>query len=341
MIHRLVAGLALAVASLLALRPALAHPTVQTGGTADQVPDRPAAAIAQGDFAGAVEIGGGRRLYLECRGAGSPTVVLEAGYRSPMTVWTDDLVQPDRPRVMVRDGIARDSRVCVYERPGTAAVLDGTLHPSLLSDPVPQPRSAESVVADLHAVLQAAGVPGPYVLVGHSLGGLFVRLYAATFPTEVVGLVLVDAWYEGLEEHLTPDQWAGYLRAVNAVPPELAGYRELETIDFVAASAAMRAAAAANPLPTLPLAVLAHSEPFGLTAAELGFSPEVLETGWRAAQVDLGQLVPRARYFVADASAHYIQLQQPALVVEAVRQVVAGVRATDTWTDLAACCSLP
>ena len=61
------------------------------------------------------------------------------------------------------------------------------------------PRTAESVVADLHALLETAAVPGPYVLVGHSLGGLFVRLYAATYPDEVAGLVLVDAWSEAAQ----------------------------------------------------------------------------------------------------------------------------------------------
>jgi pimeloyl-ACP methyl ester carboxylesterase len=134
-----------------------------TAAVAAQSPSPPASPAAQGDFAGLVDVGG-RRLYLECRGTGSPTVILEAGYRSPATVWSDDLVQPEQPRTMVLEGVAASTRVCLYERPGTAAVLDGSLHPSR-SDPVPQPRTAEAVVADLHALLQTAGVPHPAVRV--------------------------------------------------------------------------------------------------------------------------------------------------------------------------------
>lgn len=272
---------------------------------------------------GLIDIGG-RSLYLECRGSGSPTVVLEAGYRSPATVWSDDLIQPDKPRTMVFQGVAAFTRVCLYERPGVAAVLADGLHPSR-SDPVPMPRSAQSVVTDLHTLLQKAGVPGPYVLVGHSLGGLFVRLYASTYPDEVVGLVLVDAWFEGLEHLLVPEEWAAYVRLNAATPPELAGYSDLEALDFAAASAAMRQAATAQPLRPIPLAVLAHGKPFGVTENQLGFSPDALEVAWRAAQEELAALVPDARYAVASESAHYIQLEQPELVIEAIRQVVGAV----------------
>ncbi len=195
---------------------------VTTLTIAAQGPAAPGPSAAQGDFAGLVDIGG-RRLYLECQGTGSPTVILEAGYRSSATTWSDDLVQPERPRPMVLAGVAGFTRVCLYERPGVAAVLDDGLHPSR-SDPVPQPRTAEAVVADLHTLLQTAGVPGPYVLVGHSLGGAFVRLYAATYPAEVLGLVLVDAWYEELRDLQSPEQWAAYVRLNSAVPPELAAY---------------------------------------------------------------------------------------------------------------------
>jgi pimeloyl-ACP methyl ester carboxylesterase len=295
-------------------------------------------AMASGDFAGLVDTGGGRRLYLECRGEGGPTVILEAGYRSPATVWSEDLVQPEMPRTMVFQGVASFTRVCLYERPGVLALLEDGLHLSR-SDPVAQPRAAESVVADLHALLHAAGVPGPYVLAGHSLGGMFVRLYASTYPDEVVGLVEVDAWYEGLQNLLSPADWAAYVRLNSEVPLELEGNREFErlgfayeTLDFDAVSTTMRRAAAARPLRAMPLAVLAHGQPFGLSAEQLGFSPDALETAWRAAQEQLATLVPDASFTVATESAHYIQLQQPELVIDAIRQVVDAVRDSVSWS---------
>jgi pimeloyl-ACP methyl ester carboxylesterase len=283
------------------------------------------ASAASGDFAGLVEIGDGRRLYLECRGSGSPTVRLEAGYRSPATVWSDDLVFPDNPRTMVFDGVASFTRVCLYERPGVAAILDGSLHPSR-SDPVPMPRTVESIVADLHALLQAAAVPGPYVLVGHSLGGLMVRLYQATYPDEVAGLVLVDAFPEQLRDHLTPEQWEIFLDVNAIMPPEMANYADYETIDFAAATASMAQAAAAHPLPPLPLFVLARGRPLGPTEEQLGFPPEDLETAWRTAEEDLAALSPQSRFQVAAESAHYIQLDEPELVIRAIARVVTAVR---------------
>ncbi len=296
------------------------------------------ASSASGDFAGLVDIGGGRHLYLECQGSGSPTVILEAGYRSPALVWMDDLDQPQAPRTMVLSGVATFTHVCAYERPGTAALLDDGLHPSR-SDAVSQPRTAPDVVADLHTLLHTAGVPGPYVLAGHSLGGLFVRLYASTYPDEVAGLVLIDAWSEELQTLLTPQEWTAYVQLNSAVPPELASYSDLETLDFAAVSAAMSQAKAATPLGAMPLAVLAHGQPFGLSEQDLGFSPDALETAWRSAQMGLATLTPNARYFVASDSSHYIQLDQPELVTEAIREVVAGVRAPDTWSDLTSCCA--
>lgn len=284
---------------------------------------------AEGDFAGLVDIGG-RRLWLECRGSGSPTVILEAGYRSPATVWTDDLIDPGSGRTMVLQGVAAFTRVCAYERPGAAGVTANILQPSR-SDPIPMPRTAESVVSDLHALLETAGVPGPYVLVGHSLGGLFVRLYAATYPDEVVGLVLVDAWSERLQSLLTPEEWERYVRVNSVIPPEMADYPEYETLDFAAASAEMEQAASMQPLGPLPLVVIAHAEPFGLTTEQLGFPPEVLEKAWRSAQEGLATLAPDSRFVIAEESAHYVQLQQPELVIAAVRDVVDAVRDPASW----------
>ena len=93
------------------------------------------------------------------------------------------------------------------------------------------------MVTDLHALLSAAGVPGPYVLAGHSFGGLVARLYTATYPDDVVGLILVDPFSEAVRAALTPDQWQTWL-ATNGVPPPelLATYPEVERIDINASA---------------------------------------------------------------------------------------------------------
>src|SRR5215213_8498189 len=202
---------------LRALMIALIGGTIAVVGA--QRPAPPATAATQGNFAGLVDIGGGRRLYLECRGQGIPTVVLESGYGNSGANWTIDAPLVPQPQVL--PAVARFTHVCTYDRPGTVG-LD--LDDRSRSDPVAQPRTATAVIADLHALLLAASVPGPYVLVGHSLGGMFVRLYAHTYPEEVAGLVLVDARPDGLfeqiERRLTPQRWADLLTflAIPVVP---------------------------------------------------------------------------------------------------------------------------
>ena len=123
---------------------------------------------------------------IECRGSGSPTVILISGYRNDADIWS---VESAPGTTMVLPGVAAFTRVCAYDRPGT--ILDKD-HLSR-SDAVPMPRTADAIVAELHELLAAAHVAGPYVLVAHSLGGLFARLYASTYPDEVAGMVLVDA----------------------------------------------------------------------------------------------------------------------------------------------------
>ena len=128
----------------------------------------------------------GGRLYLECAGQGSPTVLLEAGFRTRADLWSDDLIQPEAPRTMVFPGVAAFTRVCAYDRPGTATVTeDGCSQAAATRWRCRAPRPSRS--HDLHALLEAAAVPGPYVLVGHSYGGMLMRLYASTYPDEVVG----------------------------------------------------------------------------------------------------------------------------------------------------------
>ena len=156
-------------------------------------------AAGNDNFAGLVDIDGGRKMYLKCSGRGSPTVVLVGGLRASADDWSIS----DKFKSTVFPEVAKFARVCACDRPGTPV----DEKPSR-SDPVPQPTTAKDAVADLHALLGAAGEAGPYVLVGHSYGGLIVRLYASTYPKEVSGLVLIDVLSEGLQDAETPEQWA-------------------------------------------------------------------------------------------------------------------------------------
>ena len=297
---------------------------------------------ATGDFAELVDIGDGRRIYLECHGTGSPTVVLVSGYRASGRYWSDDLLHPDAPREMVLAGVAQFARVCTYDRPGTYASIGEDDFVSR-SDAVAQPRTAPEVVAELHALLQAAAVPGPYVLAGHSMGGFFARLYAATYPDGDVGLVLVDAYSELQEAAMPPERWQALVRLNQGLDADtvipIPGYGDVETLPFGADNAVVREAVAASPLRPMPLAILAHGRPFALPEDALGFTASELEGYIRAGNEAKVALVPKARFSVAGESGHDIHQDQPELVIEAIRQVVAGVRHPDTWYDLASCCA--
>jgi pimeloyl-ACP methyl ester carboxylesterase len=113
---------------------------------------------------------GGHRLHLNCTGSGNPTVVLEAGggEMSSNLGW-------------ITPAVARNTRVCVYDRAGRG-----------WSEPADTPQDGTQIATDLHTLLQRGGVPGPYVLAGHSFGGLYVLTYADRYPGEVAGMVLVD-----------------------------------------------------------------------------------------------------------------------------------------------------
>jgi pimeloyl-ACP methyl ester carboxylesterase len=114
---------------------------------------------------------GGHQLHLYCTGSGSPTVVLEPGGGAS----SSDLA-------WIAPAVARDTRVCVYDRAGRG-----------WSDPAKGPQDGAHIAADLHTLLQRAQVPGPYVLAGHSFGGLYVQSFAAQFPDQVAGMVLLDS----------------------------------------------------------------------------------------------------------------------------------------------------
>jgi len=126
---------------------------------------------------------GGHSLHILCQGEGSPTVVVDAGNGDFSLGWR--LVQPK---------VAQFTRICTYDRAGYG-----------WSDPGPAPRTARQMADELHALLTNAGIAGPYVLVGHSLGGYNVRMYASLYPDEIVGMVLVDAGHEEQLSRLPPE----------------------------------------------------------------------------------------------------------------------------------------
>jgi pimeloyl-ACP methyl ester carboxylesterase len=282
-----------------------------------------AAAAAPGGLARLVQIPGGRKLYLECRGRGGPTVVLVSGVGDAADVWS--FLNPGVNGPAVFSGVARLTRVCAYDRPNTIQP-DG--QPGR-SDPVRQPQGAGRAVGDLHALLRAADIPGPYVLVGHSYGGLVVRLYASTYPREVAGLVLVDASYELFRELFTPEQWAASARF--SLEPAPGFDPPLELFDINRSFDQMLRAKAARPLrPTLPLVVLsrglAQELPPDVFVPPLP-DPVTFERAWRTAQDWLGGILPYARHVIARRSSHYIHNAQPKLVIDSVRRELKMVRA--------------
>lgn len=277
---------------------------------------------AHGDFARRVAIRGGRKLYLECHGTGSPTVVLEAGTGDLAEIWSLAPFGPGRP---VFPAVARFTRVCAYDRPGTYLLPDQLSR----SDPVAMPRSAGDIVLDLRTLLRAAHVPGPYVLAGHSFGGMVARLYATTHARRIAGLVSIDAQNEDFaaayKEFLTPEQ---YVAAVNpGPPPGLESYSAIERLSLEVSAAQMRQAQADTPLRRMPLVVLSHSRelpnPFGFPP---DWPVEALERAFQDSQDELAELVPGARHVIAARSGHYIQLDQPRLVTREIRRVVREAR---------------
>jgi pimeloyl-ACP methyl ester carboxylesterase len=284
------------------------------------------------DFAGLVDIGGARKMYLECHGKWSPTVVFVSGAGDRTEEWSKTL---DPSEQAVLTAIAETNRVCAYDRPGTIlAVGEGEedFEPSR-SDPVPQPTTIRDGVADLHALLDAAGERGPYVMVGHSIGGAISRLYASEYPQDVSGLVLGDYTPYEARTTLTDEQW-GYWKVLLGSPSgeALALYPDLERFEH---QLNLEQVLAAAPLKPMPLIVLSSDEPYDLTpfvddgtlpagqAEEFG---NILFQAILEARADLVSQVPGARHITDTHSGHYIHQEQPQLVIASVREVVDAVR---------------
>ena len=283
-------------------------------------------AAGREDFAGRVDIGGSRKMYLECSDEGLPTVVLIGGYRAAASDW--NIAGKAGPAVFPE--MAKLTRVCAYDRPGTPVGQA----PSR-SDPITQPTTAGDAVADLHALLAASGEPPRYVLVAHSYGGLIARLYAMTYPDDVAGLILIDVLSEGLQDAETPKQWAIQrvlvTRDISKAPDD---YPDLERVDVDRSFAQLRAA---PPLRPMPLAVLSADRPWGplipamIAAGQLAANtpPDfgfVTDAAQKQAQAKLAALVPGAKHVTKTDSGHEIHKEQPQIVVDVIREVVEAVR---------------
>ena len=272
---------------------------------------------SEGDFAGLVDIGGGREIYMECRGKGGPTVVLVSGLGDAAEVWSV-ASDPENERPTVFAEVATFTRVCAYDRPSTSTVTGETR-----SSPVQQPTSAKAAAADLDAVLTASGEPGPYVLAGHSYGGPIIRLYASAHPADVAGLVLVDALSEDLPNGLTPKQQALF-EEINTPPPGT----DAEVLDLQGTFQQLGESPPVPPVPTIVLtADRPQLTPELLASGELpaGVDQEFADALWAAqlaAQDEMAKKFPGAEHITDTNSTHYIHLDNPQLVTDSIRQVV-------------------
>ncbi len=268
-----------------------------------------AAINGSSDIAGERVDVGGRSLAFVRSGSGSPTVVLESGLGAE-SAWYGP----------VQDAVSRFAGVARFDRAGKG-----------LSDPAPTPRTSADMAADLRALLANAGIPGPYVLVGQSVGGLNVRVYAARYPEDVVGMVLVDSMHEDQFATLGPMLPPPF----PGEPAELTGLRQFwtadwadpaknaEGIDFVASR---EQGHAVTSLGDLPLAVLTadHENARDLSAAPAEFRRAWAQRWW-ALQSALAALSTTSTHTLVPGSGHFIQRDAPDAVIVAIRDLVAAI----------------
>ncbi len=237
-----------------------------------------------------VDIGAGRHMEIHCNGHGGPVVILDAGLGNTSDVWT--------PLVRAAAGL---TTICSYNRAGLGR-----------SEPRPEPHGAASAVDDLHDLLKAAGLPSPWIVVGASFGGLDAQLFARRFPSEVSGVVLVDAiapgWDPGLEALLSPAQVAERRAIPNGEDLTNEDIRESERI-----------APDGGPFPPVPLVVLYHGQPF---PGGPDWPTAKVEALWLSLQERLAALSPKSTLLLAAESGHRIHEQQPQLVADAIAAII-------------------
>jgi pimeloyl-ACP methyl ester carboxylesterase len=234
---------------------------------------------------GLVTIDSGR-MHLRCKGSGDSTVLLLAGWDADGASW--NTIEPS---------LAETTRVCSYSRFGTGA-----------SDPPPTPQTFQTQATDLHELLDAAGEPGPYVIVGHSFGGPEAVTFTSQYPHEVAGLMLLDA---------SPATWPTTICSVAAYQPLCTVMHDpaldQERLDTIPA---FEAVAAIDSLGDVPMTVMTadHRIDPALPQAELAR----LDAAWAEGVQHWASLSPASTVVIVEDTSHHIQLDQPAAVIEAV-----------------------
>jgi pimeloyl-ACP methyl ester carboxylesterase len=238
---------------------------------------------------------GGHRLNIRCSGEGAPAVVLVSGLASDNHDW-----------VAVEKLVSELNLVCSYDRAG--------LGQSDATDAVPD---AQSATDSLHALLSAAGVEGPLVLVGHSYGGLIAQLYAAQHPGNIAGVVLVDSLQKDnlvrTDEILGDQAMALFLAATQANP---------EGVDVVASLDQVESDAN---LGDLPLTVITAGVPNLPPFIDQDVRDQLAES-WLESQRELVRLSTAGVHVIAEESGHCIQCGQPELVVDVIRRLLEDIR---------------
>jgi pimeloyl-ACP methyl ester carboxylesterase len=235
---------------------------------------------------------GGHSLNLLIGGQGSPAVVFEGGFGAGIASWST-----------VQKEVAAFARTVSYDRAGLGQSESG-----------PKPRSAKQIATELHTALEKAGVKPPYVLVGHSFGGIYVRVFAEMYPKEVAGMVLLDPSQESFNDWLKKNQPARLkdMQAQIARAPE--GVRAED-----AATDASFAEARAAKVPPGILVTL-------LSATEDETMPADARRLWIEKHKEWIATVPGAKHIVVEKTGHFIQAQQPKLVIDTIRQTLSQIR---------------
>jgi pimeloyl-ACP methyl ester carboxylesterase len=272
---------------------------------------------------------GGYKMHIDCMGDGAPAVILDSGLGDNYTSWRK--VQPR---------VAQFTQVCSYDRAGLG-----------YSDSSPGRRNSQVFAEELHTLLRNAGIEPPNVLVGHSMGGFDVRIYTSLYHGEVAGMVLVDSSHPEQQKRLPPavndiaagwvreqeffeftmpfglPRWLGFCSSDAEVRAADCNFRNLResVAELKSISESAAQTAATGTLGDLPLAVLSQDP----DAPQYDLPEDLVEPtnhAWQQMQNELAQLSSRSAHGTAKYSGHYIQLDRPELVIDAIQSLIEQVR---------------